>query len=39
MAHGDAQKMQYVLIVSPSKEFANQLLVGPNFAGMVDQHF
>jgi len=38
MAQRDAQKMHGVLILGPTPKFVDQLMVRPDFAGMVDQY-
>src|ERR1700692_780204 len=38
MAEGDAQEMHYILVLASTPELANQLMVRPNPASMVDQH-
>ena len=37
-AHGDAEKVHRILILGPAPQFANEFVVGPNVAGMMDHH-
>src|SRR6202040_4034790 len=38
MAEGDAQEVHHILVLGSTPELANQLMVRPNPASMVDQH-